>query len=100
MSFEQDRQETGERPFLKPWGGSGFGAEMVRDKTGPRFVGGQFSTEPRRPYISNYYRPGHLKDDSILYCCINKIQCILIRYNLYRISIPAYNNHIETVKYP
>ena len=61
MSFEQDRYETGEKPFLKPWGGSGFGTEMVRDKTGPRFVGGQFSTEPRRPYISNYYRPGYLK---------------------------------------
>jgi len=56
MSFEQDRQETGETPGMRPWGGSGFGTEMVKDKTGPRFVGGQFSTEPRRPFISNYYR--------------------------------------------
>ena len=59
MSFEQDRQETGETPCLQPWGGSGFGTEMVRDKSGPRFVGGQFSTEPRRPFISNYYRTGY-----------------------------------------
>ena len=60
MSFEQDRQETGETPGMRPWGGSGFGTEMVKDKTGPRFVGGQFSTEPRRPFISNYYRSGYL----------------------------------------
>ena len=59
MSFEQDRQETGETPMMRPWGGSGFGTEMVRDKTGPRFVGGKFSTEPRRPFISNYYRNGY-----------------------------------------
>ena len=59
MSFEQDRQETGETPMMRPWGGSGFGTEMVRDKTGPRFVGGKFTTEPRRPFISNYYRNGY-----------------------------------------
>jgi len=70
MSFEQDRHETGETPGRQPWGGSGFGMEMVRDKTGPRFVGGQFSTEPRRPFISNYYRLGRNIKLSALCSCL------------------------------
>jgi len=56
MSFEQDRMETGEKVAWKPWIGSGQGFERVRDKTGPRFKGGAFTANPRRPYLSKYYR--------------------------------------------
>lgn len=70
MSFEQDRMETGEKVAWKPWIGSGQGFERVRDKTGPRFKGGAFTANPRRPYLSKYYRLDRNVKISALCSCL------------------------------
>lgn len=74
MSFEQDRMETGEKVAWKPWIGSGQGFERVRDKTGPRFKGGAFTANPRRPYLSKYYRlDRNIKISALCSCLTIKV---------------------------
>ena len=49
MSFEQERMETGEKVAWKPWGGSGFGFERVRNS----FSNRNFSVKLKTAIFAN-----------------------------------------------
>ena len=65
--------ETGEKVAWKPWIGSGHGFERVRDKTGPRFKGGAFTANPRRPFISKFYRLDRNIKINALCSCLRRL---------------------------